>query len=326
MGKVKQANGKAAKAAKPVSAVKNASITKATDSPKAKSKKVAKEVASKAATNGKEKSSKKSKKVETESESDSDASDDSDSDSASDAEDSDSDDSDSSSESESDKKTKKAAPKTNGTAAKPAAAKPAAVNGKAKGKAATPESSDSSDSSDAEDDDSDDSDDSEDDAATKAKPAVVAKEKVKAKAEVSFPSCHPPSSRDEANPNYRNLTLTLMTLMIPKRTLTILMTLTPRTLRSPRQRPSLLRSARPTRRSLRLSRRTRPRHRRTSSLPSSLVTLAGALTTTCSTRPSRSAPVSTTPGLLLTRLCNGRVASAMSTSTPKRMPRPLWTR
>ena len=66
MGKVKEA--KAAKAGKPLSTVKNAGIAKSTDTPKAKSKKIAKDVALKATTNGKEKkTSKKSKKVESES-------------------------------------------------------------------------------------------------------------------------------------------------------------------------------------------------------------------------------------------------------------------
>ncbi|KAI1813255.1 hypothetical protein GGS20DRAFT_586675 [Poronia punctata] len=181
MGKVKQTNGKAAKAADPLTSVKKAGVTKAADSPKVKSKQVAKEVAVKA-VNGKAKDLKKKKKVETESES-------SDSDSDSDAEDSDdsesdsesaaADSSDSDSDSDDSDSDKKPAAKKAKVAAK-VEAKPA-TNGKATKKVAEPESSDSSDSSDDEseevdakktntkaetessDDDSDDSSDSDKD-------------------------------------------------------------------------------------------------------------------------------------------------------------------
>ncbi|CAJ2501582.1 Uu.00g044350.m01.CDS01 [Anthostomella pinea] len=167
MGKVKQANGKAAKV-KSTDSVKKAGVTKPVDSPKVSSKKAAKEVATKTS-----KKDLKKKKVESSSESDSD---DSESDaSASDASESDSGDSDSSEEEK--PVAKKAAPKTNGKAA----AKPA-TNGKAKVAAA--ESSDSSDSSDAEEDSdgSHDSEDEKEDATKKAKPAVAAGAKVKADA------------------------------------------------------------------------------------------------------------------------------------------------
>ncbi|KAI1847372.1 hypothetical protein JX266_006597 [Neoarthrinium moseri] len=172
MGKVKQANGKASKSADPLSAVKSAGVSKASASPVAKSKKLAKDVATKAVTKSSKKDSKKSKKVE----SDSESSDSSDSESASDEEmgsDNDSDDSDSDSDSSESEEEKK-------PAAKKAKAAPA-TNGKAK-KAA--ESSDDSDSSESEDDkeDSDDSsdDDEEEDAVKKAEPAVAKGKKVKA--------------------------------------------------------------------------------------------------------------------------------------------------
>ncbi|KAI1390126.1 RNA-binding domain-containing protein [Hypoxylon trugodes] len=177
MGKVKQANGKAAKAANPLTAVKNAGVTKATDSPKAKSKQLAKDVATKAVSKKElEKKSKKSKKVvepesESESEDDSDsASEDSESEDASDA-DEDSDDSEAS-ESEEEKPAAKA--KANGKVAKPV------TNGKAK--PAKEESSDS-DSSDEDSDDSEDSEDGGADATKSAKPAVAAAKKVNAKEE-----------------------------------------------------------------------------------------------------------------------------------------------
>lgn len=139
MGKVKQANGKAAKAADPLTAVKKAGVTKATDSPKAKSKQLAKDVATKAAQNGKAKDLKKKKKVESSSESESEgSSDEAESDSEASESDSGSDSDSSESEKEKTKKTKKADPK---------AAK-ATTNGKAK-KVVEPES-ESSDSSDSE--------------------------------------------------------------------------------------------------------------------------------------------------------------------------------
>ncbi|KAI1656656.1 hypothetical protein F4813DRAFT_390364 [Daldinia decipiens] len=155
MGKVKQANGKAAKASKPLSAVKNAGVTKATDSPKAKSKQIAKDVASKA-VKGKDLKKKKVESESEDSESDSDSND-SGSDDASGSSDEDSDDS--ASESEEEKPAAKA--KANGKAAKPVAN--GKTNGKAKAKAAKSESEDSSDS----DEDSDDSD-----AAADAKPTA----------------------------------------------------------------------------------------------------------------------------------------------------------
>ncbi|TGJ83582.1 hypothetical protein E0Z10_g5175 [Xylaria hypoxylon] len=141
MGKTKQANGKAAKA-DPLTAVKKAGVTKATDSPKAKSKQLAKDVASKA-SNGKAKDLKKKKKVESSSEDSDDSEAEADSDSgdsdASDASDSDSAGSDSdSSDSEAEKK---ADPKKAKVTAK------AVTNGKAKKEVAPEsESSDSSDS------------------------------------------------------------------------------------------------------------------------------------------------------------------------------------
>ncbi|XDG07118.1 hypothetical protein ABKA04_006733 [Annulohypoxylon sp. FPYF3050] len=184
MGKVKQANGKAAKAANPLTAVKNAGVKKSTDSPKAKSKALAKDVASKAVDNKELEKKKKSKKVvepesESESESDSDASE---SDSASEDSESDdasgsSDDDSGASESEEEKPAAKAQTngKANGKVTKPA------TNGKAK--AAKEESSDDSDSSDDDEEDSDDSDDSEEKGAKVAKPAAAAAEKTKTKDE-----------------------------------------------------------------------------------------------------------------------------------------------
>ncbi|KAI0175709.1 hypothetical protein GGR52DRAFT_570699 [Hypoxylon sp. FL1284] len=177
MGKVKQANGKAAKgskAANPLTTVKNGGVTKATDSPKAKSKVLAKDVATKAkvALGRKDiKPSKKQPEPESDSESDSqsesgsDASDDSESDSASGS------DSDASESEE-----EKPAAKTNGKAAKPA------TNGKAK--AVEADSSDSSDSSDDDEEDSDDSsDDSEDGKGAAVKPAKATEKKTNGKAE-----------------------------------------------------------------------------------------------------------------------------------------------
>ncbi|KAI0022944.1 hypothetical protein F4780DRAFT_119223 [Xylariomycetidae sp. FL0641] len=185
MGKVKQANGKAAKAADPLASAKKAGVTKAADSPKVKSKQLAKDLATKMTTKDKKK-----KKVESSSESETDsdddeessASDDSDDDSDDASSDSSEDDSDSdSSESEAETK-KKAAPKTNGKAAPKvngkAESKPL-TNGKAK-KAAESDSSDSSDSSDEEEDsDSDDSENDKKDATKKAKVAVSGGAKVK---------------------------------------------------------------------------------------------------------------------------------------------------
>jgi nucleolin len=133
MGKVKQANGKAAKAADPLTAVKKAGVTKATDSPKAKSKQLAKDVATKAVLNGKAKDLKK-KKVESSSESEA-SSDESEAESESEASESGSDSDSSDSEEETKKKTTKAVAK-------------ATTNGKAK-KVVEPES-ESSDSSDSE--------------------------------------------------------------------------------------------------------------------------------------------------------------------------------
>ncbi|KAI2782404.1 hypothetical protein F4815DRAFT_492174 [Daldinia loculata] len=176
MGKVKQANGKAAKASKPLSAVKNAGVTKATDSPKAKSKQIAKDVASKAV---KGKDLKKKKKVESESEdseSDSDSND-SESDDASGSSDEDSDDSTSESE---EKPAAKA--KASGKAAKPVAN--GKTNGKAKAKAAKSESEDSSDS----DEDSDD--------AADAKPTA---DKAKAKKESSAKDSDDSDSSDSSD-------------------------------------------------------------------------------------------------------------------------------
>ncbi|KAH8675676.1 hypothetical protein BX600DRAFT_432239 [Xylariales sp. PMI_506] len=126
MGKVKQANGKSAKS-DPLTSVKKGGVSKATSTPVAKSKKLAKDVASKALKG------KKSKKDE---------SSDSESSESSESEDEESDASDDSSD-ESDSE------------AKPKGAK---LNGKAK--KAEPESSDSSDSSDEEED----SDESEEEA------------------------------------------------------------------------------------------------------------------------------------------------------------------
>ncbi|KAI1106711.1 hypothetical protein F4804DRAFT_300266 [Jackrogersella minutella] len=197
MGKVKQANGKAAKAANPLTAVKNAGIKKATDSPKAKSKQLAKDVASKA-VNKKELDKKSKKKiVEPESDSDSDSEaddsesgsdDDSASDDASGSSDSDSDDSDAS-DSDAEKPAPKAKTngKANGKVAKPA------TNGKAK--AAKEESSESSDSSDEEED----SDDEAKDATKSAEPAVAAAKKVKAKDESSAEDSDSSDSEDDSD-------------------------------------------------------------------------------------------------------------------------------
>ncbi|KAI0136562.1 hypothetical protein BJ170DRAFT_17688 [Xylariales sp. AK1849] len=175
MGKVKQSNGKAAKAAKPLTSVKSAGVTKASSTPVAKSKKLAKDVAIKA-LNGKD-SKKSKKKVESESESSDSSENDSgaklDSDDSDDSSDAEAEDSDSS-ESETEKKPAAKAAKTNGKVAAPA------TNGKAK-KVAAAESSDSSDSSDAEED----SDDDDKDAVKKAAPAVAAGKKVAAKVESS---------------------------------------------------------------------------------------------------------------------------------------------
>ncbi|KAI2470051.1 hypothetical protein F4781DRAFT_430787 [Annulohypoxylon bovei var. microspora] len=194
MGKVKQANGKAAKAANPLTAVKNAGIKKSIDSPKAKSKQLAKDVASKA-VNNKELEKKKKKVVEPSSDSDSSesdsASDDSKSDDASGSSDDDSD------ASDSEEKKPAAKAKTNGKA-NGKALKPV-TNGKAK--AAKEESSDSSDSSDDEED-SDDSEDEAADATKSAKPAAAVADKVKAKKESakdSDDSDDSDSSKEEAD-------------------------------------------------------------------------------------------------------------------------------
>ncbi|KAJ2967664.1 hypothetical protein NUW58_g10398 [Xylaria curta] len=215
MGKTKQANGKAAKAADPLTAVKKAGVTKATDSPKAKSKQLAKDMATKA-VNGKAKDLKKKKKVESESESESeseaDSSDDSEEDDESDSGDSsasdDASDSDSDSDSsDSDKKEKKTEPKkakatTNGKAKKEDEAESESESSdssdseeekadtkKTKGAAKKEADSSDEDSNDSEesaadsDDDSDDSDDSEE--AEEKKPE--APKKRKAEEEVSIP-------------------------------------------------------------------------------------------------------------------------------------------
>ncbi|KAI1341471.1 hypothetical protein F5Y15DRAFT_376194 [Xylariaceae sp. FL0016] len=172
MGKTKQANGKATKA-DPLKAVKSAGITKATDSPKAKSKSLAKNVATKAVNGKKEKKDTKKKKVESESESDSDDSesdDDADSSEDSDASDaasadSSEEDSDSDSSESEEETTKKPAAKINGKAV----SKPA-TNGKAKPTKSDSESDSDSASESSESSDSDD--EVKADAKDKAKAAV----------------------------------------------------------------------------------------------------------------------------------------------------------
>ncbi|CAK7197471.1 nuclear localization sequence binding protein [Sporothrix eucalyptigena] len=143
MGKSKDTKVKAAPA-DPIKSVKNAGVTKPSKSSDAKSKKLAKEVASKA-VNGKEK--KKSKKVESESESESESED-----SASDSSDS--------SDSESESEEEKPAAKTNGKVAK---------------KAESESESESDSDSDSSDSDSD-SDEEEEEEKEAAKPKEEKKE------------------------------------------------------------------------------------------------------------------------------------------------------
>lgn len=323
MGKVKQANGKAAKAANPLTAVKNAGIKKSTDSPKAKSKALAKDVASKAVNNKElEKKKKKSKKVvepesESESESDSDASEsdsaseDSESDDASGSSDDDSD----ASESEEEKPAAKAQTngKANGKVTKPA------TNGKAK--AAKEESSDDSDSSDDDEEDSDDSDDSEDKGAKVAKPAAATAEKTKAKEEVR-PFQYSHYLYTCANVN-SSLTKTLMTLTTRRRT-PMTQTIPARNPKRPRRNLNNPRSVRLKRRFLHLSRRPRPRPSLlgTNTLHCSSETLAGLSTMTSCTRLSRTVPTSAVLELSPTRPCNALAALDMLTSHLTRAPRP----
>ncbi|KAI1176892.1 hypothetical protein F4777DRAFT_544729 [Nemania sp. FL0916] len=149
MGKVKKSDSKAAKAADPLTAVKNAGVTKAADSPKAKSKQLAKDVATKAALNGKAKDLKKKKKVESSSESESESeseasSDDAESEAASSSDDSSEAEGDSDSDSGSDSS-------DSDEEEKPKKSTKAAAKVTTNGKAKAAESSDSSDSSDSED-------------------------------------------------------------------------------------------------------------------------------------------------------------------------------
>lgn len=306
MGKVKQANGKAAKASKPLSAVKNAGVTKATDSPKAKSKQIAKDVASKAV---KGKDLKKKKKVESESEdseSDSDSND-SESDDASGSSDEDSDDSTSESE---EKPAAKA--KASGKAAKPVAN--GKTNGKAKAKAAKSESEDSSDS----DEDSDDSDDAAD-----AKPTA---DKAKAKKEVCQFSKHITLCLANVYSSHRlktPTTLILPTLLMQRKVLMTLAMLSPRLKRSLSSR----RSVRPKMRPLHPSRRPRQmRSLRRRALLSSSETSVGLWMTRSCTTHSRIAPTLQTLVSSLTKPCNALVVSDTSTLQTLRLLRLLSTR
>ena len=317
MGKTKEIKAKASKS-NPLS-VKNAGVTKPAQTVEAKSKKMAKDIASKA-VNGK-----KRKVEESESESES-----SESESDSEA---------SSSDEESEDEAPKKAPVTNGKA-KAAAAKDessdssdsseddseddseseseAAVvktNGAAKAEA----ESDSSDSSDSSDNDSED--DSEDEAETKPAAAKAVNGKAKADASVSFHflTRHRPIYVLTMPCSSLTKRKILRALTIPRRTQTTQMSLI---LRRPRRSRSRPRSVRLRRRLLHPSRRLALRTLTRAPLCSS-VTLAGRSMTTFSTRSSRVVAALSGPALSQTVSLAVLEALATSTSTlPRTLRRP----
>ncbi len=279
MAKVKELKGKSKPAADPLAVVKGAGISKRSNIPDAKAKKV-----TKAVVNGKEK--RKPKVVEPSSDEDDD-SEDSDSSNQSDSDASDSDASDS-------EQVTKAAPKANGKA-KAATKAPdsdkdedsadSSDSDKAKpanGTKAAAESSDSSDSSDNEDSD-EESDDKVKAQAAKAIDTKSAKANGKANGKAKNVRCLLPSfmpSRTDAE--FSRITIQMTRKMI-------LMTRMPPAPSRRRRLSRCPRNGRPKTTRIARSSGTRSRIR---ALPSSWVTWAGRSTTTRSSRSSSTAKTS----------------------------------